>query len=140
MLYSLIIYLGLAQSTVLTIFAKPVVSILYGEMYLPAIPLLQIITWYTSFSYMGTIRNIWILAEEKQRYLWIINLSGAVLNVFGNYVLISLIGVSGAAIASVLTQFFTNFILCFIISPIKPTVKLILKSLNPNLLVSILKK
>lgn len=140
LLYSIIIYLGIAQSILLTVLAKPIVIILYGAAYLPAIPLLQIITWYTAFSYMGTIRNIWILAEEKQRYLWIINLSGAVLNVLGNYILISLIGVGGAAIASVVTQFFTNFILCFIIKPIRPTAHLIWKSLNPNLLVSILKK
>lgn len=140
LLYSIIIYLGIVQSIFLTVLAKPVVRILYGEAYLSAIPLLQIITWYTSFSYMGTIRNIWILAEEKQRYLWIINLAGAVLNVLGNYILISLIGVSGAAIASVFTQFFTNFILCFIIKPIQPTVRIIWKSLNPCLLVGILKR
>ena len=80
---------------------------MYGEAYLAAVPLLQIITWYSAFSYMGSVRNIWMLAEEKQKYLWIINLSGALLNVVGNFILIPLIGAAGAAIASVVTQFFT---------------------------------
>lgn len=132
LLYSIIMYFGLAQSVVLTIFAKPIISILYGDAYLAAIPLVQIVTWYSGFSYLGTVRNIWILAEEKQKYLWIINLSGALLNVMGNVVLISLIGVAGAAIASVLTQFFTNFVLCLIMKPIRPTAKLIWKALNPR--------
>lgn len=133
-LYSIIIYLGLAQSVVLTIFAKPIVIILYGTEYSSAIPLLQIITWYSAFSYMGSIRNIWILAEGKQQCLWLINLSGAVLNVIGNYVLIPIWGASGAAVASVATQFFTNFLLCLIMKPIKPTAKLIWNGLNPKLI------
>ena len=138
LLYSLIIYGGLAQSVVFTLLAKPIITAFYGEAYLAAIPLLQIVTWYAGFSYMGTVRNIWILSEEKQKYLWIINMSGAILNVVGNWVLISLIGVAGAAIASVATQFFTNFILCWIIKPIKPTAPLILKALNPKILLSAL--
>lgn len=139
-LYSVIIYMGLAQSVVLTLFAKPIIMILYGAEYSAAIPILRIITWYSAFSYMGSVRNIWILAEDKQRYLWIINLSGAVLNVMGNAVLIPICGAAGAAVASVATQFFTNFILCLIMKPIKPTAKLIFRALNPKLLFDLIPK
>ncbi len=139
LLYSIIIYMGLAQSVVLTIFAAPIVNILYGEEYLSAIPLLQIVTWYTAFSHMGSVRNIWMLAEEKQKYLWIINFSGAVLNVIGNLLLIPIVGATGAAIASVATQFFTNFLLCYLIKPIRPTFKLICRALNPKFALGMLK-
>lgn len=133
-LYSVITYMGLGQSLVLTLLAKPIVLILYGEAYSPSIVILQIITWYSAFSYMGTVRNIWILAEEKQKHLWKINLSGAVLNVIGNFILIPRLGASGAAIASVATQFFTNFVLCLIMQPIRPTAGLIWKAMNPKLI------
>lgn len=133
-LYSVIIYMGLGQSLVLTLLAKPIVLILYGEAYSPSIVILQIITWYSAFSYMGTVRNIWILAEEKQKHLWKINLSGAALNVIGNFILIPRLGASGAAIASVATQFFTNFVLCLIMRPIRPTAGLIWKAMNPKLI------
>lgn len=133
-LYSVIIYMGLAQSVALTVLAKPVVLFLYGEAYSSSIPILQIITWYTAFSYMGNVRNIWILAEEKQKHLWKINLSGAVLNVIGNFILIPFLGAAGAAIASVATQCFTNFVLCLLMKPIRPTALLIWKSLNPKLI------
>lgn len=138
LLYSIIIYMGLAQSIVMTVLAKPIVAILYGQAYMAAIPLLQIITWYSAFSYMGTVRNIWMLAEEKQKYLWIINLSGAVLNVIGNFIFIPIIGAAGAAIVSVVTQFFANFVLSFIMTPIRPTFKLICKSFNPMLIFNVL--
>lgn len=139
-LYSIIIYMGLGQSLVMTLFAKPIVTILYGEAYSAAIPILQVITWYIAFSYMGNVRNIWMLAEEKQKYLWIINLSGALLNVSGNLALIPLFGALGAAIASVITQFFTNFVMNLIMTPIRPTSILIMKALNPKLLLGLLNK
>lgn len=133
-LYSVIIYMGLAQSVVLTLLARPIVLLLYSEAYRPSIPILQIITWYSAFSYMGSVRNIWILAEEKQKHLWKINLSGAVLNVVGNAVLIPICGACGAAIASVATQFFTNFLLCLFMKPIRPTARIILKAMDPRLI------
>lgn len=137
-LYSVIIYMGLLQSVFLAIFAKYVVNILYGAAYAAAIPILRTITWYSAFSYLGSARNVWILAEEKQKYLWIINLSGALLNIVGNFILIPLFGANGAAIASVATQFFTNFVLCFIMKPIKSSAKLLLKSLNPKVLLELI--
>lgn len=139
LLYSIIFYMGITQSVFFTIFAKQMIKILYGSAYLAAIPLLKVVTWYSVFSYMGMVRNIWMLAEEKQRYLWIINMSGALLNVVGNLIMIPYIGAVGAAIASVLTQFFTNFLLCFVIAPIRPTALMIMRALNPKQLLDLLK-
>lgn len=98
-LYSIIIYIGLAQSIVLCGGAELIVQILYGANFAPTSTILSIITWYSAFSYMGSVRNIWILAEDKQNVLWIINLSGALLNVVGNLILIPKFGACGAAVA-----------------------------------------
>lgn len=139
-LYAVIMYMGLAQSLVLTLLARPIILFLYGTEYAASVPILQIITWYSTFSYMGSVRNIWILAEGKQKYLWKINLSGAMLNIIGNFVLIPIWGASGAAVASVATQFFTNFILCLIMRPIRPTARLIWQALNPKLIFEMIQR
>lgn len=139
LLYSIIIYMGVVQSLALSFLARPIVHILYGNEYIAAVPLLRIITWHSVFAYIGSVRNIWMLAEEKQKYLWIINLSGALLNVMGNFILIPIIGAAGAAIASVVTQFFANFVLCFLIKPIRPTFGLICRTLNPKFLINVVK-
>jgi PST family polysaccharide transporter len=126
-----------------TIFAPLIVHLLYGEEYMPTVPVLQILVWNTAFSYMGYVRNIWILGEEKHKILWVINASGAVANILLNVWLIPLWGACGAAVASVLTQIFTNFVLGFILKEIRANNRLILKSLNPKLLldmVAVLKK
>lgn len=138
-LYCMIIYLSLAQSIVMTLFAPLIVNILYGSAYQYTVEILRVLVWYTTFSYMGAVRNIWILAENKQKYLWIINLSGAVTNVVLNAVLIPLIGGVGAAIASLITQVFTNVIIGFIVRPISHNNLLMLKGCNPLLMKGMLK-
>ena len=127
----MIVYTALAQSLVFTVLAKPIISVLYGADYANAIPVLRILVWYIAFSYMGTVRNVWILAEQKQKYLWMINLSGAVFNIILNAVMIPWWGACGAALASLLTQIFTNFVLGFIIRPIRENNRLLIKGLNP---------
>ena len=107
---------------------------------MPAISALQIVVWYMTFSYMGAVRNIWILANNKQKYLWVINLSGALANVGLNMMLIPMAGINGAAIASLVTQVLTNVIMGFIIKPIRPNNEIVIDSLNPRYLADLLSK
>lgn len=137
-LYSIIIYMSLLQSLVISLFSGWIIRILYGVDYLPAADVLCLVVWYTTFSYLGSVRNIWILAEEKQTYLWKINLSGAVTNVVLNYFLIPDMGMMGAALASLLTQVFTNVFIGFIVKPLRYNNMLMVKALNlKNLLVDL---
>lgn len=132
LLFMVIISLALLQSLVISILAKFVVAVLYGSEYGATVDVLRIIVWYTTFSYLGAVRDIWILAEEKQRYLWRINLSGVAANVVLNAVLIPQYGINGAAIASLITQIFTNVIMGWIIRPIRLCNHLMLGSMSPR--------
>ena len=137
---SIITFLSLAQSAGFTLFSKLIIRILYGAQYAASARVLSLVVWYTTFSYLGSIRSMWILAEDKQKYLWIINLSGAITNVVLNSVLIPLMGVMGAALASLLTQFFTNVVIGFIMKPIRPNNTLMLRGCNPRLLLNCIKQ
>ena len=131
-LYSLTLYMSLVQSAVFTIFADLIIGILYGEEFAGAVPVFRILVWFLAFSVMGTVRNVWILAEQKQKILWIINLSGAVFNILLNSVFIMHMGACGAALASLMTQFFANFVFGFIWKPLRDNNGIILKSLSPK--------
>lgn len=139
-LYCVIIYFSLLQCVAITLFSPLIVNILYGSEYSPTIDALRLIVWYTTFAYLGSVRNIWILAENKQKYLWILNLSGAVVNIILNAIFIPVWGIMGAAFASLITQIFTNIIMNMFIRPIKRNNVLMLKGLNPCLITGILKK
>jgi len=133
-LSGVILYLTLAQSVAFTVFADLIIRILYGADYAAGVPVLQILIWQTAFSYMGAIRNIWILAEEKYNRLWIINLCGAISNIILNLCLIPRWGACGAAVASVLTQIIANFGTGFAMKDIRPVNRLMLAGLNPRLM------
>lgn len=136
--YGMIIWLSFAQSLFFTVFAKLIVSVLYGEAYLPAVPVLQILVWNTAFSYMGYVRNIWILGEEKHSLLWVINLGGAIAGVLLNILLIRIWGACGAALASVGTQLFTNVIMGYLLKPIRKNSELLIKGFNPKLVLEMI--
>ncbi len=131
-LYGIIIYTTVAQSLTFAVFAKLIISVLYGAEFMSAVPVLQILVWFIPFSFMGLIRNIWLLAEDKQDELWKINLFGVVINTVSNAILIPYAGACGAAIAAFITQFLMNFVLGFFYKPIKKNNELMMKGLNPK--------
>lgn len=134
-LYSIVIYLSLAQSILMSLVPEMVIRITYGEDYKPAVAALRIVVWYTTFAYAGGVRNIWILAESKQKYQWRIDLSGAISNVILNLMFIPLWGVKGAALASLVSQFIVNVGIGFVIKPVRRANILMLQALNPRILI-----
>ena len=133
-LYSITTYMALFQGIGFTMFAKLMVQVLYGPEFLPTVKVLRIIVWQIGFSFMGSVRNMWILAEGKQNLIWKLNLAGVLINILCNSMLIPSMGAQGAAISSLLTQIFTNFILGFIIKPLRRNNRLLIHGLNPKLL------
>lgn len=123
-LYSIIFYISAVVSIGICIFAPLIINILYGHEYNGAINPLRILTWYTAFSYLGVARNPWIVSEDKQKYLKNIYISCAIINIILNYILIPNFGASGAAFASLITQFATIFIIPLCIKELRPNVKL----------------
>lgn len=128
-LYAIVFYMSVVASTFFSLFAKPIVVLLYGEMYLPATVPLRIVTWYTAFSYLGVARNAWIVSYEKQRYLIFLYIGAAFSNVALNYFLIPVWGASGAAFASLLTQISTILVFPVLIRDLRPNVRLMIDSI-----------
>lgn len=138
-LYCIINCMALAQSVGMTLLSKPLIALMYGADYKASAGVLSVAVWYITFGYYGMVRNIWILAEEKQKYLTGINVAGAVANVVLNFFLISKWGAVGAAVASLVTQFFTNVIIGFIIKPLRRNNYLMLRSWHPKTTIGIIK-
>ena len=107
-LYAAIIWIGIAAGLAITLFAKLIIFILYGQEYLPSVSSLQISAWYTMFAMLGTARGIWIVCEEKSKYVKYYLGIGAIINVVLNYLLIPQFGPGGAAAATLATQIFTS--------------------------------
>lgn len=125
-LYAIVFYVSLFVSALICLVARPFVTIIYGETYLPAVAPLRIVVWYTAFSYLGVARNAWMVCENRQKYLKYLYVGAAVLNVALNLMLIPRWGASGAAAASLITQVATTTVLPALIKPLRPNCKLML--------------
>ena len=139
-LYSVVIYLSLLMCIAIDILAPLIIKIMYGDNYLPSINLLRIVTWYGLFSFIGIARNVYIIAKNKQKYIWIISFLGAIFSIICDYLLILKFNATGAAIGAILVQVFVNIILGFIIKPIRRNNYLMFKALNPNHLLEMIKE
>ena len=128
-LYAIIFYCCILVSVFITVFAKVIVKILYGNAYLPTVNPLRIITWYTAFSYLGLARNAWIVCENKQKYLTPVYASAALANVILNLIFIPLYGASGAAAASLIAQILTTIVVPFMIPALKENSKLMIEAI-----------
>lgn len=128
-LYVLVFYGALAMSLVVCLLAEPIVLLLYGEAYAPAVQPLRIVVWYTAFSYLGGARNAWVVCENAQKSLKYLYIGAAAINVALNLVLIPLWGTSGAALASLVTQISTTVFLPVLIPALRPNAKLMLEAL-----------
>lgn len=129
-LYCIVFYVSVSASSLISAFSGPIVGLLYGADYSGAVVPLSIITWYTAFSYLGVARNAWIVSENKQSYLKWMYILSALLNVLFNLALIPPLGATGAAIASLLTEIATTFVIPTFFREIRPNVRLMLDAIT----------
>ena len=128
-LYSSVFWLCIAYGLFITIFSKQMLIVLYGNKYINASPVLVVLVWYSAFSYFGSINNMHLVAGGKEKLIPIKTGIGTVLNVFLNLTFIPHFGAVGAAIASLMTQIFTNFIINFLIPELKDINSLIIEAI-----------
>lgn len=127
-LYSLIIWMCIIVSCIVILFAKSAILILYGSDYLGAVSALKIVIWYETFSMIGTARGIWILCENKNRYVKYYLCIGAVANLLLNSLLIPKFGINGAAYATLVTQIITSLIAPLLFKATKIHTKLVIEA------------
>ena len=101
---------------------------IYGEQYLTSVPVLMILIWSRWFSLLGVARNIWMVCENKSRYVkWFIG-AGAILNVILNYYLIPIWGAAGAAAATLVTELLSSFLLVGVVKETRPLFRLMIEA------------
>ena len=128
-LYAITFYVSMAAAVGFNIFAELIVYILYGRAYIPSAMPLRIISWYTAFSYLGVARNAWVVSKNKQNHLFKLYAAAAVSNVMLNCILIPVWGASGAALASLIAQILTGFLLPFFVKDLRENAILMLEGI-----------
>lgn len=127
-LYSFIIWLCLGVSVIICVFAPVIISLLYGESYMGAVNTLRIAIWCETFSMIGTARGIWILAEGKNKYVKYYLAIGAGVNLVLNSIMIPILGIEGAALATLITQIITSLIAPLLFKATREHTKIVIEA------------
>jgi O-antigen/teichoic acid export membrane protein len=102
-LYTLMVWAAIAIALPMTFLSGWLVTMLFGEAYRDAGPVLMIHIWAGVFVFLGVASGKWLINEGLQKYSAINTSVGAVANVLLNLLLIPKYGIYGAAIATVLS-------------------------------------
>lgn len=129
-LYAIVFYLSAFVSIIFVVFGEIIIKLLYGEEYIPSSTPLKVVTWYTIFSYFGVARGAWMVCNDCQKYLKYMYTAAIVINVGLNLLFIPLIGATGAALASLITQICTSMLLPMTIKDLRPNVKLMWEAIT----------
>lgn len=101
--------LSYAIAIPVTLFSSKIITLLYDESYLEAGPILATHVWAGVFVSLGVTRSSWIIAEGLMKFSFATTAAGAVINVILNLFLINRYGGMGAAVATVIAQFFASY-------------------------------
>ena len=102
--------IGWLAALMITLFAGPLVQILYGSAFSPAVPVLVVQAWSGLFIALGIASVPFFTLENLQWFTLYRTLAGVAINLGLNVVLIPRHGVLGAAIATVITQAVASYL------------------------------
>ncbi|WP_295583747.1 flippase [uncultured Lamprocystis sp.] len=103
-IFRLYMVLGLIAAIATFAASASIVIMLYGSAYHATSTVLSIIGFAYLFSFLGIAQGLWVTQRRSKKIVIISTLSGAFLVVIGNYLLIPIFNIAGAAAASVIAQ------------------------------------
>ena len=130
-----VISVGLALPT--TFLSTSIVTLLFGETYGDAGMILSIHIWAAVFVFLGAASSKWYIAEGRQVLSLQRTVIGAIINIALNLLLIPNYGGTGAALATLISQFTANFLFDIIYNVTRRIFFMKLKAMNPLRLKSI---
>ncbi len=96
--------IGISLLTLMILFARPIVAVVGGEEYAPAVTSLRILSMAFGLIWLSNLVDYSLIAVGKQGVLLWIAFIGLAVNLSSNAILIPMYGREGAATATVLTE------------------------------------
>jgi O-antigen/teichoic acid export membrane protein len=109
-LMRLIVLISVLVALFMTFASEWLIMNSYGAAYKDAGAVLRIHIWGGVFAFLGVISEQWLIANGLQRLAFYRTIFGVIINIIANFFLIPKMGISGAAYATVITQFFVAYL------------------------------
>ena len=134
--YSVVFYMGIIVGISTIILGKYFILYTFGNQYIDAYKALIFNIWAGIFVAQSSIRGVWIVIENLQRYRILINFLSLGINIGLNCVLIPILGINGAAITTLFTRGLNNWLLPFFFQPLRITAYNSIRAINPIYLIN----
>jgi O-antigen/teichoic acid export membrane protein len=99
-----LLYLALPMAFFVTLWSKPLISLLYGEKFIPSIAALQILIWAAAIMYVTMVLGNAFIASNLQKLNMKLTFIDVALNIGLNLLLIPKYSYYGASFATVATE------------------------------------
>jgi len=133
-LFSIVVWISLVIAFLTTIFSPIIISIIYGQEYIAAIPVLRVHIWSLLFVFMGTAQGVWVIGEKYTKLTFIATLAGAIVNIMMNLMLIPQYGALGASAATLASYAVAGFLINFLFIRTHVVAKMQCRSFLPGVL------
>jgi len=112
-LYTFMVWMAIAVAVPMTFLSGWIINVLFGSEYSQAANVLKIHIWAGVFVFLGVAFSKFLISENFTKKAFARTFIGAIMNVSLNYFMIPKFGISGAAIATLLSQFTANYLYDF---------------------------
>lgn len=138
-LISLNIYLAIVIATGMMFLSEFLITEMYGQDYVEAIPILKTNIWGTIFVFSGIIASKWIITENLQNYYNLFIVISLCVNMILNIIFTDIYGLIGAAYSTLVSQILANLILPLLSKKTRLQGRMIVNGINPSRVVYIIK-
>ena len=113
-LFDMMVWTGVCIALPMSFLSNWIINLLYGEAYSESGEVLMIHIWTGVFVFLGVSSSKWFVSENLQKYTFYRTLSGAIINIILNLLLIPVLSIYGAALASLISQFVASYLFNFL--------------------------
>tara|TARA_Y100000590_G_scaffold470726_1_gene668663 strand:- start:130997 stop:132253 length:1257 start_codon:yes stop_codon:yes gene_type:complete len=128
---SFLMLVAFSYMSFIWIFGDYVVNILYGDQYLKTAEILRLHTISAFFVFLGVVSSKVLILKNLEKIVFYMSLIGAALNICLNLYFIPNFGGEGAAVATILSYFFSGYFCLFFFRSTRKIAFRISKSIFP---------
>ncbi|MFH7244820.1 MAG: flippase [Spirulina sp.] len=109
-LFTLMAFLSYLVAVPVSIFSNQLIVLFYGQEYAEGGIILAVYVWAGLFVSLGVARGPWMVAGDLLNFRAFAGVLGAITNIILNWILIPKIGIMGATIATIFSQFIASYL------------------------------